>query len=156
MGSIHCNCVIWLLSCLSKAIFVPLKSFSSVFSPQGFFRQIDFTKIFVKLISRKKWNIILSSNSRPVRVIKFVSEESIEEGIYTIALEKLRLEQDLTNEEEENNDGEGTFFKFFYKDQFRLKNPLKVEIILDRAVSRKNRFKISIGTETEMKLHNVF
>merc|ERR1712156_1036629 len=45
--------------------------------------------------------------TRPVRVIKFVSEESIEEGIYTIALEKLRLEQDLTNEEEENNDGEG-------------------------------------------------
>ena len=46
-------------------------------------------------------------------MIKFVSEESIEEGIYTIALEKLRLEQDLTNEEEENNEGEGTFFKFF-------------------------------------------
>ena len=43
-------------------------------------------------------------------MIKFVSEESIEEGIYTIALEKLRLEQDLTNEEEENNEGEGTFF----------------------------------------------
>ena len=54
--------------------------------------------------------ITLSSNCRPVRVIKFVSEESIEEGIYTIALEKLRLEQDLTNEEEENNEGEGTFF----------------------------------------------
>ena len=33
-------------------------------------------------------------------MIKFVSEESIEEGIYTIALEKLRLEQDLTNEED--------------------------------------------------------
>merc|ERR1712226_1796597 len=45
--------------------------------------------------------------TRPVRVIKFVSEESIEEGIYTIALEKLRLEQDLTNEEEESNEGEG-------------------------------------------------
>ena len=50
-------------------------------------------------------------------MIKFVSEESIEEGIYTIALEKLRLEQDLTNEEEENNDGEGTyvFFLGFWK-----------------------------------------
>ena len=61
--------------------------------------------------------ITLSSNCRPVRVIKFVSEESIEEGIYTIALEKLRLEQDLTNEEEENNDGEGTyvFFLGFWK-----------------------------------------
>ena len=45
-------------------------------------------------------------------MIKFVSEESIEEGIYTIALEKLRLEQDLTNEEEENNDGEGTYVFF--------------------------------------------
>jgi SWI/SNF-related matrix-associated actin-dependent regulator 1 of chromatin subfamily A len=44
--------------------------------------------------------------TRPVRVIKFVSEESIEEGIYTIALEKLRLEQDLTNEED-GDDGQG-------------------------------------------------
>merc|ERR1719454_2781044 len=45
--------------------------------------------------------------TRPVRVIKFVSEESIEEGIYSIAQEKLRLEQDLTGENEENNEGEG-------------------------------------------------
>merc|ERR1719414_1934542 len=45
--------------------------------------------------------------TRPVRVIKFVSEESIEEGIYTIALEKLRLEQDLTNEEDNEDDTTG-------------------------------------------------
>merc|ERR1712173_368839 len=38
--------------------------------------------------------------TRPVRVIRFISEETIEEGIYTIAQEKLRLEQDLVNSEE--------------------------------------------------------
>merc|ERR1712156_1103086 len=45
--------------------------------------------------------------TRPVRVIKFVSKDTIEEAIYTIAQDKLQLEQDLSNEEEENNDGEG-------------------------------------------------
>merc|ERR1719400_1294680 len=35
--------------------------------------------------------------TRPVRVIRFISEETIEEGIYSIAQEKLKLEQDLTN-----------------------------------------------------------
>ncbi len=34
-------------------------------------------------------------------MIRLLSEESIEEGIYSIAQEKLRLEQDLTAEEEE-------------------------------------------------------
>ena len=126
MGSIHCNCVIWLLSCLSKAIFIPLKSFCSVFLPPRFFGiyiaeafkkiakyQAKIKKtifIYISILYTQNPFITLSSNCRPVRVIKFVSEESIEEGIYTIALEKLRLEQDLTNEEEENNEGEGTFF----------------------------------------------
>ena len=62
-------------------------------------REIQIGKIFW-IVNCTLPNITLSSNSRPVRVIKFVSEESIEEGIYTIALEKLRLEQDLTNEED--------------------------------------------------------
>ena len=43
---------------------------------------------------------------RPVRVIRFISEETIEEGIYSIAQEKLKLEQDLVNSEE-NGDGDG-------------------------------------------------
>ena len=40
--------------------------------------------------------------SRPVRVIRFVSKDSIEEGIYSIAQEKLKLEQDLVNSEEDS------------------------------------------------------
>jgi len=44
--------------------------------------------------------------TRPVRVIRFISEETIEEGIYSIAQEKLKLEQDLVNSEE-NGDGDG-------------------------------------------------
>merc|ERR1719369_1344474 len=39
--------------------------------------------------------------TRPVRVIRFISEETIEEGIYSIAQEKLKLEQDLVNSEED-------------------------------------------------------
>jgi len=38
--------------------------------------------------------------TRPVRVIRFISEETIEEGIYSIAQEKLRLEQDLSASED--------------------------------------------------------
>ena len=38
---------------------------------------------------------------RPVRVIRFISEETIEEGIYSIAQEKLKLEQDLVNSDED-------------------------------------------------------
>ena len=34
---------------------------------------------------------------RPVRVIRFLSEDTIEEGIHSIAQEKLKLEQDLNN-----------------------------------------------------------
>ena len=47
----------------------------------------------------------LFSICRPVRVIRFISEETIEEGIYSIAHEKLRLEQDLTSVD---NDGDGS------------------------------------------------
>ena len=35
-----------------------------------------------------------------MRVIRFISEETIEEGIYSIAQEKLRLEQDLSASED--------------------------------------------------------
>ena len=41
-----------------------------------------------------------------MRVIRFISEETIEEGIYSIAHEKLRLEQDLTSVDNDN-DGSG-------------------------------------------------
>ena len=33
---------------------------------------------------------------RPVRVIRFLSADTIEEGIYAIAQDKLQLEKDLT------------------------------------------------------------
>jgi len=39
--------------------------------------------------------------TREVKVIRFTSEDTIEEGIYTIAQEKLKLEQDVTAEEAE-------------------------------------------------------
>ena len=109
-----------------ESYFYSIKKFCSVFLPPRFFGiyiaeafkkivkyQAKIKKtifIYLSILYTQNPFITLSSNCRPVRVIKFVSEESIEEGIYTIALEKLRLEQDLTNEEEENNEGEGTFF----------------------------------------------
>merc|ERR1719232_625614 len=37
--------------------------------------------------------------TRPVRVIRFMSEETIEEGIHNIAMEKLKLEKDVTGAE---------------------------------------------------------
>lgn len=40
---------------------------------------------------------------RPVRVIRLISEGTIEEGIYSIAQEKLKLEQDLSNADDEEN-----------------------------------------------------
>ena len=40
---------------------------------------------------------------RPVRVIRFISEETIEEGIYSIATEKLKLEQDLSAEDNDDD-----------------------------------------------------
>merc|ERR1719491_2390267 len=42
--------------------------------------------------------------TRPVRVIRFISEETIEEGIYSIAQDKLKLEQDLVNSDEDPDD----------------------------------------------------
>jgi SNF2 family DNA or RNA helicase len=39
---------------------------------------------------------LLPSVVRPVRVIRLISEDTIEEAIFSIAQEKLRLEQDLT------------------------------------------------------------
>merc|ERR1719402_959892 len=37
--------------------------------------------------------------TRPVKVIRFTSEDTIEEGIHSIAQDKLKLEQDITSEE---------------------------------------------------------
>ena len=47
-----------------------------------------------------------------MRVIRLFSEETIEEGIYSIAQEKLKLGQDLVNAEE---DSENTSCKKFVK-----------------------------------------
>ena len=38
-----------------------------------------------------------------MKVIRFISEETIEEGIYNIAQEKLRLEQDLSSADNEED-----------------------------------------------------
>ena len=62
---------------------------------------------------------------RPVRVIRFISEETIEEGIYSIAQEKLKLEQDLTN-----SDGDELTTKKKKKDVSRL---LKLALDVDIA-----------------------
>jgi len=40
--------------------------------------------------------------TREVRVIRFTSEDTIEEGIHQVALEKLKLEQDVTGEENDS------------------------------------------------------
>merc|ERR1712018_1088534 len=40
--------------------------------------------------------------TKEVKVIRFVSKDSIEEGIYSIAQEKLKLEQDLVNSEDDS------------------------------------------------------
>merc|ERR1719402_2147162 len=37
--------------------------------------------------------------TRPVKVIRFTSEDTIEEGIHNIAQDKLKLEQEITSEE---------------------------------------------------------
>lgn len=46
--------------------------------------------------------------SRPVKVIKFISKDSIEESMFKIAQEKLNLEQQVTG------GGNGIFLCFFY------------------------------------------
>merc|ERR1712241_456443 len=40
---------------------------------------------------------------KPVKVIRFTSEDTIEEGIHQVALEKLKLEQDVTGETENDS-----------------------------------------------------
>jgi len=42
--------------------------------------------------------------TRPVKVIRFTSEDTIEEAIYTIAQDKLQLEQDLSSNDEDHFD----------------------------------------------------
>jgi len=64
--------------------------------------------------------------TRPVRVIRFISEETIEEGIYSIAQEKLKLEQDLVN----SDAGEELTTKKKKKDVSRL---LKLALDVDIA-----------------------
>jgi len=39
--------------------------------------------------------------TRPVRIIRLISQETIEEGLYSIAQDKLKLEQDLVNSDED-------------------------------------------------------
>merc|ERR1712071_348286 len=59
--------------------------------------------------------------TKTVRVIRFTSEDTIEEGIHQVALEKLKLEQDVTAAEGDNQKKK--------KDVARLlKNALGVEI----------------------------
>ena len=66
---------------------------------------------------------------RPVRVIRFISEETIEEGIYSIAQEKLRLEQDLSSAD---NEGDKLDTKRAKRDVSRL-----LKIALDVEMSDK-------------------
>ncbi|TRY77180.1 hypothetical protein TCAL_10932 [Tigriopus californicus] len=66
--------------------------------------------------------------TRPVRVIRFLSVDTIEEGIHSIAQEKLRLEQDLTNSGSED----ATTKKTVKKDLSRL-----LKIALDVEMSEK-------------------
>ena len=40
--------------------------------------------------------------TREVKVIRFTTEDTIEEGIYNIAQEKLKLEQDVTGENDKD------------------------------------------------------
>ena len=45
--------------------------------------------------------------TRPVRVIRLISQETIEEGLYSIAQDKLKLEQDLVNSDEDPDKASG-------------------------------------------------
>ena len=69
--------------------------------------------------------------TRPVKIIRFISEDTIEEGIYTIAQDKLQLEQDLSS----NDDGEHIDKRKVKKDVSRLlKLALDVEITDDKII----------------------
>jgi len=69
--------------------------------------------------------------TRPVKIIRFISEETIEEGIYSIANEKLRLEQDL-NSQDNDGENENVEKKKAKKDVSRL-----LKIALDVEMSEK-------------------
>ena len=77
---------------------------------------------------------------RPVRVIRFLSEETIEEGIYTIAQEKLKLEKDLAAHGEEEDDSANKKTK--KKD---LKRLLKIALNVD--MSEKQLGDVKVYTE---------
>ena len=67
---------------------------------------------------------------RPVKIIRFISEDTIEEGIYTVAQDKLQLEQDLSSD-----DGEHIDKRKVKKDVSRLlKLALDVEITDDKII----------------------
>ena len=76
--------------------------------------------------------LIWPLTSRPVRVIRLLSEETIEEGIYSIAQEKLKLEQDLTEAGEEVDEDGRMIKKSAKKDVSRL-----IKIALEVAMSEK-------------------
>merc|ERR1719427_1666727 len=66
--------------------------------------------------------------TKEVRVIRFTSEDTIEEGIHQVALEKLKLEQDVTGEENDSKKAK--------KDVARLlKTALGVELKLEQDVT---------------------
>ena len=67
---------------------------------------------------------------RPVRVIRLLSEETIEEGIYSIAQEKLKLEQDLNEAGEEFDENGQQVKSAAKKDVSRL---LKIALDVDIA-----------------------
>lgn len=46
-----------------------------------------------------RFQYILFTNFRPVRVIRLLSKDTIEEGMYKIVQEKHNLEQKITNNE---------------------------------------------------------
>merc|ERR1719273_541737 len=69
--------------------------------------------------------------TRPVKVIRFTSEDTIEDGIHTIAQDKLQLEQDLTS----NDEGEHIDKRKVKKDVSRLlRLALDVEITDDKII----------------------
>ena len=59
-----------------------------------------------RLMNKDNLKIYSNFDFRPVKVIRFISEETIEEGIYSIAQEKLKLEQDLTSSNQDDEASE--------------------------------------------------
>ena len=74
--------------------------------------------------------------TRPVKVIRLISEDTIEEGIHTIAQDKLQLEQDLSsNVDDVDGDGARVDKRKARKDVSRLlKLALDVEICDEKLV----------------------